>query len=229
MADIIGFLWHGAEGKHFRLSDPSVGNLEFDCLDAETHDWKRDVTTNPVENASPIADHIIDQPDGLTITGMISNAPVMSYVAQFEEMVSGIHDDRISRGFDLLDNLRKSRELVTIYTRYRTYPDMLIQSISIPRTPDNGDAIMFTLQAIKVRIVTSQTTSLPKGLGVKKTTGKSNSKDANTRKRAGENKDNGKASQDIDPLQGGFQGATKLYHSVRDAIENLKDHFLGKL
>lgn len=201
MADILGFIWSGEGDQSFGLLDPVVGNLEFDCIDAETHDWSRDVTSNPVENGSPIADHIIEQPDKLSVTGMISNSPIRSYSDQILGIVNGqINDDRVVKAFDTLDRLMKSKELVTIYTRYKTYTDMVLQSVNIPRTVEAGDAIIFTVQAIKVRIVTSQTTSLPKGLGVKKTgkdAGKSNSKNVDTAKRGGTDKNNGKSTADI--------------------------------
>ena len=229
MADLLGFIWSGEGDKHFNLVDPAVGNLEFDCLDSETHEWAREVTTNPVENASPIADHIIEQPDQITITGMISNAPIRGYLEQIGGIIDGsINDDLVAQAFAKLDDLRKSHELVTIYTRYRTYENMLIQSISIPRSPDNGDAIVFTLQAIQVRIVTSQSTSLPKGLGVKKTgtgAGKSNSKDKQTKNRAGQEVNNGKSSQDLSFVQGGF----KLGGAAEKVGRNVKDKLYGWL
>lgn len=225
MADLLGFIWSGAGDKHFNLVDPAVGNLEFDCIDAETHEWNREITTNPVENASPIADHIIEKPDQITITGMISNAPIRGYLQQIGGIIDGsINDDLVAQAFAKLDDLRKSHELVTIYTRYHTYNNMLIQSINIPRAPDAGDAIIFTIQAIQVRIVTSQTTTLPKGLGIKKTgqgAGKSNSKDAKTQNRGGNEAKNGKASQAISLLQGSFNvwdGIKKAGSSVKDSL-----------
>ena len=53
--DVLGFLWNSSGDSTFRLNDPGVGNLEFDTLDQETHEWTRDVTMNPVENGSKLS------------------------------------------------------------------------------------------------------------------------------------------------------------------------------
>ncbi|HGM5832515.1 TPA: phage baseplate protein [Serratia marcescens] len=201
--DILGFLWNTAEDKTFRLTDPSIGNLEFDTVDQITHEWNREVTRNPVENGSPIGDHIIRQPKGITITGMISNAPIAGVLTQISNAItSGLDaEDRAAAAFKLLDQLYKSDELVTIYTKYHSYVDMLITNIQIPERPENGEAIVFTIEAVHVRIVETATTQLPPGVGIKKTgsvntpgkkAGTSNSLDQPTANRATPNKDIGK-------------------------------------
>lgn len=204
-SDVLGFLWNAGSDSTFKLTDSDVGNLEFNTIDSETHDWKRDVTTNPVENGSPISDHIIDQPDTLTITGMISNAPILGLVNEVSGLIDGSlsGQDYVAQAIDMLDALRKSKQLVTIYTRYKTYTNMVLQSVNIPRTPDNGDAVVFTIQAINIRIVTSQKTTIPTGLGVNKQStstkkaGASNSTDAATKQRGGGNTTNGKSTAEV--------------------------------
>lgn len=204
-SDVLGFLWNSGSDSTFKLTDSDVGNLEFNTIDSETHDWKRDVTTNPVENGSPISDHIIDQPDTLTITGMISNAPIIGLVNEVSGLIDGSlsGQDYVAQAIDILDALRKSKQLVTIYTRYKTYTNMVLQSGNIPRTPDNGDAVVFTIQALNIRIVTSQKTTIPTGLGVNKQStstkkaGASNSTDAATKQRGGGNTTNGKSTAEV--------------------------------
>lgn len=199
--DLLGFIWNGSSDKTFRIEDPDIGSLEFDSIDAEVHDWQRDVTQNPVENGSPVADHIIDRPRNLTITGMISNSPIDGS----NIFLGGnlLDTDRVAEAFQVLNALYKSKALITIYTRYANYIDMAITSINIPRSPEQGNAIVFTIQATQVRIVTTQTTTLPPGVGVKKQSdssgkaGTSNSKDSATQKRAGENKNNGKSTTEV--------------------------------
>ncbi|MFA1238729.1 phage baseplate protein [Serratia odorifera] len=201
--DILGFLWNTTEDNTFRLTDPSIGNLEFDTVDQITHEWNREATRNPVENGSPIGDHIIRQPKGITITGMISNAPIAGILTQVSNAIASGFDaeDRVAAAFKILDQLYNSDELVTIYTKYHAYEDMLITNIQIPERPENGDAIVFTVEAAHVRIVETATTELPPGVGIKKAgsgntpgkkAGTSNSLDKATANRATPNKDIGK-------------------------------------
>ena len=201
--DLLGFLWNGSTDKKFSINDENTGSLEFDAIDSEVHDWQRDVTQNPVENSSPIADHIIERPRNLTVTGMISNAPVSGSSVFISGLVSSNAEELVSQAFSKLDDLYKSKALLTIYTRYATYENMVITSINIPRAPDNGDSIVFTVQATQVRIVSTSTTQLPPGVGVKKqsdATGKagtSNSTDADTKNRGGGTENNGKATSEV--------------------------------
>lgn len=226
--DLLGFLWNSTSNSTFSLEDESVGNLEFDSIDSETHDWQRDVTQNPVENGSPVADHIIEKPRNLTVTGMISNSPI-SGSSIFTSLISGSNtEDAVANAFSTLDALYKSRSLVTIYTRYATYENMVLTSINIPRTPDVGDAIVFTIQATQIRIVSTQTTSLPVGVGVKSQTtssssatssgkaGTSNSLDAATQKRSGATQSLGKSSSDVGLLEGASTG-------IGNALDKLKN------
>ncbi|MGL5965629.1 MAG: phage baseplate protein [Kluyvera sp.] len=217
--DVLGFLWNSSGDKTFRITDPSVGNLEFDTLDQETHEWNRDVTMNPVENGSPISDHIIRQPRKLTIAGMISNAPITGVLTQVSNAIeTGFDgDDRVNTAIKLLDSLYQSNELVTIYTKNFTYENMLIQGINIPRRVEDGDAVNFTIEALQANIVSTATTEIPVGVGVRKTdagnsnstakAGTSNSTDASTANRATPTKNVGKNTgsilrQAVDGLSG---------------------------
>ncbi|QKJ86687.1 hypothetical protein PMPD1_1737 [Paramixta manurensis] len=210
-SDLLGFTWNGGLDNLFHVSNEVIGSLEFDSIDSETHDWQRDITQNPVENGIPIADHIIEKPRSLTVTGMISNSPITEAEIFSSQFNSVNIEERVAKALATLDDLYHAKILVTIYTRYMIYKDMVITSINIPRTPDIGDAIVFTLQATQLRIVSAQSTQLPKGLGVKKVTdsegkaGTSNSNDIATRKRAGGMKNNGKASSDKGPIKDGSE------------------------
>lgn len=78
---------------------------------------------------------------------------------------------------------------------------MLIQHINLPRRVEDGDAVNFTIDAVQCDIVSTATTELPPGVGVKKSgngtsgtskAGTSNSSDPATANRATPTKDNGK-------------------------------------
>lgn len=202
--DVLGFLWNSSGDSTFRLNDPGVGNLEFDTLDQETHEWTRDVTMNPVENGSPISDHIIRQPKKITVAGMISNAPVTGVLTQAANALdTGFEGEvRVNTAIKLLDSLYLSNELVTIYTKNYTYENMLIQGINIPRRVDDGDAVNFTINAVQANIVSTATTEVPPGVGVRKTdgaskAGTSNSADPATANRATPTKNVGKNTGSI--------------------------------
>lgn len=199
MDDILGFLFDASGGGHFKVSDPTIGFLEVDCVDQETHEWSRDVTTNPVENGPPIADHIIIQPDKITIAAFVSNAPILGFLDGVSNLLTDglTAEDRTQKAFSTLEQLAKSKSLVTIYTRYKQYTNMVITNISIPRRPDDGDAINFTIEAIRVNLVSTSKTTLPESAGMYKTgpnAGKSNATDTATQRRMTPGKDIGSSA-----------------------------------
>lgn len=218
--DILGILFDASGGGHFKVADPTVGFLEVDCVDQETHEWTNDVTTNPVENGSPIADHVIIQPDRITIAAFISNAPVLGFLDGISSFITdGFNgEDRTQAAFTKLYQLRESKALISIYTRYKLYTNMVITNISVPRRPDDGDAINFTIEAIHVNIVSTATTTLPPGVGVQKTganAGKSNATDSSTQKRATPGKDIGSGQMVGPPDQEKTMGK-----AIKDAFGN---------
>ncbi|MCW1825694.1 hypothetical protein OLZ31_02330 [Enterobacter asburiae] len=191
--DILGFILPRNPGDDFLMLDPYFGILEFDVVEQEPHDWTRDITTNPVEGGSPIADHIIRQPKKLSVTGMISNTPVRGIISRIEGEPP---KDNVREAIALLENFYNSNELLTVYTRDIVYENMLITSISIPRRTEDGTAINFSMDFQQVNIVTTATTKLPPGIGVGKD-GKSNAKDKATKNRATGTKNAGKAAAEI--------------------------------
>lgn len=156
-------------GKSLSSVVGSAVSIDLDVTSSEAHELRSDVTTSPVEVGSPVADHIQLQADRLTLTGFITDAPISPELSpKFSGGIDGsISLTRVQTTFDLLRALHEKRELVTIYTRYLIYRDMAITSISIPRNANNGDSVQFTIDLVKVRIVSTQTTDVPPGITAK--------------------------------------------------------------
>lgn len=166
----------------------SYGNIELDAVLDESHDWQADATMNPVEEGSPVTDHIIEQPDKLKIRGFISETPLVA-----SESVRGANSTPWAESltqpvFDLLHDLIKARETVTVYTKYRIYDDMVLTNLTIPRSAATGEAIEFTAEFVHIRKVATQMVDVPKGINPKKEA----KGDAATGKKSEPTKDAGK-------------------------------------
>jgi hypothetical protein len=162
------------------------GNIELDLTLDETHEWSAEATSNPVEEGAPVSDHVIEQSDKLKFTGFVSDAP-LTIVSGSVEI-----ENRTQPVFDLLRELIKARETVTVYTRYQVYTDMVITSISVPFTVGQGEAIQFGIDFIKIRKVATQIVEVPEGISRKKEKKTS----AATGKKAEPQKDAGKVETD---------------------------------
>ncbi|MGL6011264.1 MAG: phage baseplate protein [Shewanella oncorhynchi] len=154
-------LYFGGQWFKTRFGN-NYGNIELDLNLEEDHEWGAEATMNPVEDGSPVTDHVVEQPDKLSIKGFVTDTP-LTITSQ-----SVAIENRTQPVFDLLRELIKAREPVTVYTKYRTYPDMVITSINVPFNSSIGEAIEFGMNFVHIRKVATQIVDVPKGISRKK-------------------------------------------------------------
>lgn len=191
---ILGLLF-GDNIAQTKITQPF--SIELDVLLDESNEWTSEVTTNPVEDGAPIADHIRRMPDRLTFTGMVSNTKLSGsfidlIVGQISSFIDGAGgEDRIQTTIGLLRKLHESRTPVTIYTKWGVYNDMALMSCSLPRNASIGQSVQFTLSFTEIRIVSTQTVDVPPGISAKKDA-KEGGKTGDTAKKTSPQKDAGK-------------------------------------
>ena len=164
------------------------GNIELDAVLEEGHEWSAEATSNPVEEGAPVSDHIIEQSDKVTIRGFVSDTPITLIQSVSGTVNSGNVGNRTQAVFDLLHQLIKAKEVVTVYTKHTVYDDMVLTNINIPRAPGQGEAIEFTAEFIHIRKVATRMVDVPRGISAKK----DKKGDASTGKKAEPQKDGGK-------------------------------------
>lgn len=148
-------------------------SIEFDATMSEVHSWTNDITTNPVENGSTVADHILNNPDEITLTGFITNTPITGeLIDQYKKVATQIIDgkkreDRVDAAIGMLKELMDKKLIVTVFTKYLVYPNMAIRSINFPRNASSGDSIEVTINFIKLNLVSTQTVKVPDGISKK--------------------------------------------------------------
>jgi len=125
-----------------------IGRFEMDVTIDEFHDKSVRATENPIEDGSIISDHVILDPDRVTINGFITDAPIVP-IAGLIDIVSGGGYKRVTDAFEKLEELMLEREPVTLVTGYKTYQDMLITRIQIPRNREIGMRFTCELKALK--------------------------------------------------------------------------------
>ena len=166
---MIGLYFGGREFKaHF---DNEFGNIEFDAVLDEEHNWTADATSNPVEDGAPISDHIIEQPDKLRMKCFVTDTPLTASqnlgetTGDYNQSTAGTRTQPV---FDLLYTVIKGRVPVTIYTRHSVYGDMALVNVSIPRASGTGEALEFDLEFLSIRRVATETVDVPAGISANK-------------------------------------------------------------
>ncbi len=116
-----------------------------------------------MENGSPAADHVINEPVVLTITGFVTNAPIRVHpgtvdsqarvTRQGEDKLVGTDINFAELALAYLRKIRLEKVAVTVSTKRGTWENMLVQRVSRTKTKDTGDALVFTITLVEFRQV----------------------------------------------------------------------------
>lgn len=132
-----------------------IDGFEIDAAVNEEHAFESDVTAHPVESGADVTDHVRARPISVTIEGVVSDTP-FSDLAHRRGDSGPPSDDALAR----LLLLREEREPVTIRTSLREYENMVLESLSIPRSGTTGAALRFSASFREIRLVTSERTTV---------------------------------------------------------------------
>ena len=124
-----------------------VGNIKFDLLYTESHNFDSAVSVHPVEDGSQISDHIQNAMESGSITGLISNYSINADV---------ITSNRAQDVFNALVSLWNERTLVTITSILKVYDNVAITSMPIIRDASSGESIIIQLSFQQVKVVKLQ-------------------------------------------------------------------------
>ncbi len=123
----------------------------------EDYHFENMITNHPVENNAAISDHIIAQPNIITVTGLITSMRLLP--------AGGISFTQLGNAVELLSSMANSplsNQGLTLVTgllygqKYARFDNLAIQSLDIPRTNEYGrTSIKFTM-VLKQLIITSQ-------------------------------------------------------------------------
>ena len=155
------------------LYQPTLTTIDTLWLDAslkEDHDLEVDVTDHPVETGASVSDHARPKPREVTIEGVVSNTPLSTLQARQAQTAEGTSilstaGQPAVRGkpgwaesaFATLEALWTVPKLITIVTGLKTYDNMLLTSLKVPRDDKTGDVLKFTAKFKQVRLVKNAT------------------------------------------------------------------------
>lgn len=184
--NLVGFLFPPTAPTKYVVGE--FKNIELDAILEETHEWKVEATSNPVEEGSPVSDHIIIHPDRIRVRGWVSNQGVTLSLNIFDAKKYGTQK-KTEYAFETFREMMKAKGVLTVYTKNRIYTNMVLTDLSIPRKPADGESLEFIMDFLEIRKVATVITDIPKGIGK----GDKKAGTANQRK-AEEGKDKGNKS-----------------------------------
>lgn len=123
----------------------AISSVVLDAVLTEDHQYNARVTNYPIEDGRIISDHIINEPETVQITGVVSDTP-LSFFAPFNNSINA---------FNTLVQIYNRRERITVVTGIKVYTDMVITSLQVPRNVDTGQSLTFTIDLQKIFIDSS--------------------------------------------------------------------------
>lgn len=143
----------------------AIGLVQFDASLTETHTKRNTIPSHPVESGTNISDHIRQEPDEITLQGVVTDHPIV-YLAS-ETAPSPLDgdltaaNDRADLAYAEMQRVMADGELVSIVTTLREYENMGITEMTVQRDSANGNVFNATIAAREVRIVTTEVTEAP--------------------------------------------------------------------
>lgn len=150
-----------------------IGVVELDASISESHELTATATKHRVERGVRIADHVRPEPVVLTIEGLITNTPISrsqqtravefggsSFLSATSTASPFGVPGYAEEAFAKLDAIRLAGELVTVVTNLRTYDNMALTSLVVPRDRSTGDALRFTAKLEELIFVENKITTI---------------------------------------------------------------------
>ena len=135
-----------------RTKEKSIGDILIDSFVEESHERTSKITRYPIEDGSTISDHIINDPDSVTITGVVMRTIILNPDTSVDRALTAYAD---------IIKLMKNKELVSLSTGLQTYKNMHIESFTVPRNFQTGSDLTFNMKLVNAVIAQSQTTIIP--------------------------------------------------------------------
>jgi len=136
-----------------KYAQSRVGIVSFDTMVSEEHKFSSRVTYFPVESGPIVSDHIINQPDIVMLSGLVTDTP-LNILAQFNRSVAA---------FEALIQIHERRQVVDVVTGIKIYRNMAITSLDVPRTMKTGQTLTFHIQLQRIVFDNTVTRSLVNG------------------------------------------------------------------
>lgn len=157
-----------------------IGFLKLDASFKETHNRTAKVSDNEVEDGSVISDHVKLDPKSLSMEALISDTPISilglgvstdDFLGAANEFADGdksafeglVKNSRRtpSEAWKYLNDIMEKRTPFSIVTSLQRYENMILTSLSAPRSAANGKDLMFNAELRQIQIVASSVVKIP--------------------------------------------------------------------
>ena len=112
---------------------PSIGPVFFDAVFKTAHSSTVTVTSQPVQTGANIADHAYLEPDEVTME-----------IGMTDAAFDAVQNHSVN-AYQMLRSVMEEREPISLYTRLKSYTDMLIVSLGVEDDYTTANALRATV------------------------------------------------------------------------------------
>ncbi len=125
---------------------------DIDAIISEQLTFSATVSEHALEDGSVIADHVIQAPDELSMTGWVSDYPITRLSGGFG-LLPERDDERSKSVFYTLRDIFRKRDRVVIVDDLAVHGNMVMTDLQIPMEKDTHHGLRFTATFRQVRLV----------------------------------------------------------------------------
>jgi hypothetical protein len=150
----------------FAEKEHKLGEIIVDAFLSETHELRAEATEHVVEDGTNFVDHIYNLPVTIQLEGIISNTPMtwlgLTAFKSAKNFINRESNDLVEAAFRKLERIFAERKPISIATSLKTYPDMVLESLSVERGGGNQETLRFRCSAKQIRMVKQRLVDVPK-------------------------------------------------------------------
>ena len=137
-------------------------SFSVDATSSIQHNMTNVTTNHAIEDGSDVTDHIINRPDTLSVSGVISDSPSSFFAIGNPLITSALNGGKISKQVldDYFLKARNDKLLFSITTGLRAYENLVMTSFSVTETAQTANSLNFTASFTVVKFVNAQIVAL---------------------------------------------------------------------
>lgn len=133
-----------------------VDSITFHATVEESHEKSATITDHPIEEGAVVSDHVQREPDRYSATLLVTNTPLDITP---ESLL--VDPDRVAATDDAISRTMDAGRPVQVIGAFRRYPQMLIESYTVGRNAQNGQALFAQLSLRAFQTVQAEETAIP--------------------------------------------------------------------
>ena len=136
----------------------------FDATQSEDHESESDITDNPVEVGVDNTDHIQRLPNVLILDAVVTDDPLIENRSTSAEPANtgGDPNQRAISAYNWLIQTKDQAKFLRVFTKLRTYRNMVIQSLKVTRSAEESRIIRAIITLREIRVAVTEQVDAPK-------------------------------------------------------------------